>query len=242
MNLMRRGDFLVIAHRGHSDGYLENSRESFEVAIAAGADLIETDVRLSGDGTLYCNHDPDLERVRGTDRCIAELPDETLDELNVMRLSDVLEVARGRVAVLLDLKLAYRDYPMLVHDAVRAENMQSSVVFGVRSVAQAQALHQRASDAVILGFLNDRAEFPAFFAAGGGIARLWEDEADEASVAAARAGNHPVWITAGQRKTGTAGEIDEARLRRLIALEIDGVLVNAPGRALTLRNEATALS
>lgn len=237
MNLMRRGDFLVIAHRGYSDGYVENSREAFEAAIAAGADLIETDVRLSSDGTLYCNHDPDLERVRGTDRSIAELPDESLDELNVLRLSDVLEIARDRVGVLLDLKLAYRDYPVLVHDAVRAQDMQSSVVFGVRSVAQAQALHQRAPDAVILGFLNDRRDFPAFFVAGGGIARLWEDEADAASVAAARAGNHPVWITTGQRKDGTAGEIDEARLRRLIALEIDGVLVNAPDRALALRNE-----
>ena len=242
MNLLRRGDFLVIAHRGHSDGYAENSREAFEAAIAAGADLIETDVRLSGDGTFYCNHDPDLERVRGTDRCIAELPDESLDELNVLRLADVLEIARGRVGVLLDLKLAYRDYPVLVHDAVCTLNMEASVVFGVRSVAQAQALHQKARDVAILGFLNDRADIPAFFAAGGGIARLWEDEADAATVAAARGGNHPVWITAGQRKNGTAGEIDEARLRRLIALEIDGVLVNAPGRALALRNEMTALS
>jgi len=240
MNLMRRGDFLVIAHRGHSEGYVENSRDAFEAAIAAGADLIETDVRLSGDGTLYCNHDPDLERVRGTDRCIAELPDETLDALSVLRLSDVLTIARGRVGVLLDLKLAYRDYPVLVHDAVRDEDMAASVVYGVRSVAQAQALHQRALDAVILGLLNDRADFPAFFAAGGGIARLWEDEADAQSVAAARVGNHPVWITAGQRKDGSAGEIDEARLRRLIALEIDGVLVNAPDRALALRRETAA--
>ncbi len=237
MNLMRRGDFLVIAHRGYSDGYLENSRDAFEAAIAAGADLIETDVRLSGDGTFYCNHDPDLERVRGTDRCIAELPDATLDELNVMRLTDVLEIARGRVGVLLDLKLAYRDYPVLVDDAVREANMQASVVFGVRSVVQAQALHQRAPDRVILGFLSNPRDFPAFFAAGGSIARLWEDEATAATVAAARCGNHPVWITAGQRSNGTAGEIDEARLRRLIDLEIDGVLVNAPGRALALRAE-----
>ncbi len=55
-----------------------------------------------------------------------------------------------------------------------------------------------------------------------------------------RGGGNPVWITAGQRKAGTAGEIDEVRLRRLIDLEIDGVLVNAPGRALALRREETA--
>lgn len=237
MNLMRRGDFLVIAHRGHSDGHVENSRDAFEAAIVAGADLIETDVRLSGDGTLYCNHDPDLERVRGTDRCIAELPDEALDELGVMRLADVLEIARGRAGVLLDLKLAYRDYPVLVHEAVRDLGMQSSVVFGVRSVAQAETLRLKAPDAVILGFLASPRDIPAFYAVGGGIARLWEDEATADSVAAARGGNHPVWVTAGQRKAGTAGEIDEERLRRLVALEIDGVLVNAPGRALALRAE-----
>ncbi|HEU0070375.1 MAG TPA: glycerophosphodiester phosphodiesterase family protein [Alphaproteobacteria bacterium] len=240
MNLMRRGDFLVIAHRGHSDGYVENSREAFEAAIEAGTDLIETDVRLSGDGTMFCNHDPDLERVRGTDRSIAELPDSALDALGVLRLTEVLEIARGRVGVLLDLKLAYRDYPVLVYETVRDLGMQSSVVFGVRSPGQAQALHSKAPDAVILGFLNSPADIPIFYAAGGGIARLWEDEATAASVAAARGGNHPVWITAGQRKAGTAGEIDEVRLRRLIDLEIDGVLVNAPGRALALRREETA--
>ncbi|HEY4134684.1 MAG TPA: glycerophosphodiester phosphodiesterase family protein [Alphaproteobacteria bacterium] len=238
MNLMRRGDFLVIAHRGYSNKHPENSREAFEAAIAAGADLIETDVRLSGDGTLYCNHDPDLERVRGTDRCIAELTDDSLDQLNVLRLANVLEIARGRVGVLLDLKLAYRDYPVLVHDAVSLLDMQASAVFGVRSVAQAQTLHAKAPDAAILGLLQSRADFPAFFAAGGSIARLWEDEADEQTVMAARHGNHPVWITAGGRKEAMAvGDIDAPRLRRLVDLEIDGVLVNEPVEALMLRNE-----
>jgi hypothetical protein len=104
-------------------------------------------------------------------------------------------------------------------------------------VNQAQTLYNHAPDAAILGFLQSRNDFPAFFAAGGSIARLWEDEADEQTVAAARDGNHPVWITAGLRQEGiAAGDIDAVRLRRLVDLEIDGVLVNEPARALVLRN------
>lgn len=236
----RQRDFLVIAHRGYSSGHPENSRESFEAAIHAGADLIETDVRLSADGTLYCNHDPDLERVRGTGRTIAELPDAALDALNVLRLADVLDIARGRAGVLLDLKLAYRDYPLLVHERVCDLDMQTSVVFGVRNVAQAESLHLGAPDAAILGFLPRPQDIPSFLAAGGGIARLWEEEADAQSLRAAHGrDDNPVWVTTGLRQAGmAAGDADEARLRRLIALGVDGVLVNDPTLALRLRTES----
>lgn len=238
----RRGEFLVVAHRGYSASYPENGREAFEASIRAGADLIETDVRLSADGTMFCSHDPDLERVLGTSRTIAELSDEALDALSVMRLSDVLDLARGRIGVLLDLKLKYRDYPVLVYDFVHGMAMQSSTVFGVRTVEQAEALHRHAPDAAILGFLPRSDDIPAFFAAGGGIARLWEDETDDAALAAARrAGNHPVWVTAGLRRQGIApGDIDAARLRRLIDLGVDGLLVNDPAQALRLRAAQSA--
>ena len=48
---------LVIAHRGHSARYPENTLEAYRAAITSGADLVETDARLSVDGVVIASHD-----------------------------------------------------------------------------------------------------------------------------------------------------------------------------------------
>ncbi|PJJ58418.1 glycerophosphoryl diester phosphodiesterase [Mumia flava] len=61
----------VVAHRGAS-GYLpEMTLEAFDLAIRQGADLVETDVAVTGDGELVLRHDPELSAT--TD--ISERPD-----------------------------------------------------------------------------------------------------------------------------------------------------------------------
>jgi glycerophosphoryl diester phosphodiesterase len=232
--LLRKPDRpLVIAHRGFSAKHPESTPAAFEAAIACGADFIETDVRLSNDGTLYCNHDPHLERTRGTDKTIAGLHDQALDALEIMRLSDVLDLAKGRINILLDLKLVYADYPLVVLDEVNARGMAGAVIIGVRSVAQAATLHAKAPNQTILGFLKEQSDIPGFYDAGGAIGRLWEEDVNADSVTQARGNGNPVWVTAGLTKSGEApGQIDAARLHRLQALGIDGVLVNDPEAAL----------
>jgi glycerophosphoryl diester phosphodiesterase len=234
MNLVRKADRpLVIAHRGFSARHPENTPEAFEAAIVAGADFIETDIRLSNDGTLFCNHDPHLERTRGSDKTIASLHDDALDALEIMRLSAVLELAKGRVPVLLDLKLTYANYPLIVLEEVNRHQMAESVVLGVRTAAQAETLHASAPNQTILGFLKEESEIPAFHAAGGTIGRLWEEDVTAPSLRQAGRGDHPVWVTAGLRQAGEApGEIDAPRLQRLHTLGVDGVLVNDPEAAL----------
>jgi glycerophosphoryl diester phosphodiesterase len=51
---------LVLAHRGGIERARENTMRSFEDAIAAGADYIETDVRHSADGVGFLIHNPEL--------------------------------------------------------------------------------------------------------------------------------------------------------------------------------------
>lgn len=234
MLIARRADRpLVIAHRGFSAKHPENTPEAFEAAIASGADFIETDVRLSNDGTLYCNHDPHLERTRGSDRTIADLQDDALDALEIARLATVLELAKGRIPVLLDLKLTYANYPLVVLEEVNRHQMADSVILGVRTVAQAAALHAEAPKQTVLGFLKEESEIPAFYRAGGTIGRLWEEDVTAHSIRRAGTSEHPVWVTAGLRQTGEApGQIDTPRLQRLRQLGVDGVLVNDPEAAL----------
>lgn len=54
---------LVIAHRGFSSIAPENTLQSFELALAAGADLVELDYRQTADGQLVVIHDADLDRT-----------------------------------------------------------------------------------------------------------------------------------------------------------------------------------
>lgn len=53
----------VIAHRGNRAHAPENTIESFRQAVAAGADAIEFDLRLSRDGEVVVFHDPTLDRT-----------------------------------------------------------------------------------------------------------------------------------------------------------------------------------
>ena len=54
---------LAIAHRGDPVTAVENTMPAFEAALAAGADMIELDVRLSRDGVPIVIHDADLGRI-----------------------------------------------------------------------------------------------------------------------------------------------------------------------------------
>jgi glycerophosphoryl diester phosphodiesterase len=104
---------LVVAHRGDSIRHPENTLPAFEAAVAAGADAVELDVRLSADGVLVVSHDPDLERTAGTSANVCDLTVEQLGRLNVGRpeepvriptLNEVLQRMAGRVRVDIEIK------------------------------------------------------------------------------------------------------------------------------------------
>jgi len=54
---------LVIGHRGFSTVAPENTLPSFELALEAGADIVELDYRQTADGQLVAIHDPELDRT-----------------------------------------------------------------------------------------------------------------------------------------------------------------------------------
>ncbi len=68
----------ITAHRGASYQAPENTLAALEGAIDAGADYMELDVRLSGDGQVIVAHDDNLRRLTGIDRRLSEM---TLDEI-----------------------------------------------------------------------------------------------------------------------------------------------------------------
>jgi glycerophosphoryl diester phosphodiesterase len=134
----------VVAHRGYSARWPENTVASCRAAIAAGADFVEADVRFSADGTLFCFHDPVLSRLTGSSREIAACPDA---ELRAVRyageapaaFAEIVAEISGKAGLLVDVKLAGEDVLQGVHRVLEAAAWPENVWLGLRSAGQAEA-------------------------------------------------------------------------------------------------------
>ena len=69
---------LLVAHRGYSDKYPENTMIAFQKAIEDGFDGIETDVHKTKDGQLVLCHD---EKINRTSNGKGYIKDYTYEEL-----------------------------------------------------------------------------------------------------------------------------------------------------------------
>lgn len=72
----------IIAHRGYSGVFPENTRCAFAGALDIGVDYIELDVQLSADGQVMVFHDGDLARVTGQSGSIADYSRDELLEMD----------------------------------------------------------------------------------------------------------------------------------------------------------------
>lgn len=97
----------VIAHRGASADEVENTLPAFERAIAEGADYLELDVQASADGALVVFHDLDLDRLTPLSGPLRRRPLAELREVGIATLEEVVETARGRVGLMVELKRAH---------------------------------------------------------------------------------------------------------------------------------------
>ena len=74
--------FQIIAHRGYSDVFPENTLAAFQGALDIGVDYIELDVQLTKDGQAVISHDDTLLRTTGLDARICDLTCDELEELD----------------------------------------------------------------------------------------------------------------------------------------------------------------
>ncbi|HET6201191.1 MAG TPA: glycerophosphodiester phosphodiesterase [Planctomycetota bacterium] len=119
---------LVIGHRGAPLAAPENSLASFEAALRAGADAVECDARLSRDGAVLLHHDETLDRTTdGTGR-VAEKRREELRALRlrgggerIPLLSELLDLCRGRLGVLVEAKVDRPGEAFPLVDAILGE-------------------------------------------------------------------------------------------------------------------------
>ncbi len=131
-------DVVIIAHRGGGAVAPENTIAAFEQGIADGADWLELDVQEDAEGTVVIGHDRDLMRVGATNLEIypataSDLAtidigshfDARFSDQRVPTLKEVLELAKGRAGVCIELKYYGHDTNLeqKVVDLVEATGM-----------------------------------------------------------------------------------------------------------------------
>ncbi len=104
---------LVATHRGQRFTAPENTLSSFQRAIDAGVDMIETDIRMTKDHELVIMHDPTVDRTTDGTGLIREM---TLREFKALNAANDFEGFARESAPTLEefLKLCARHDNMLI--------------------------------------------------------------------------------------------------------------------------------
>lgn len=94
----------------------ENTMSAFIQAVKDGADIIETDLHLSGDDRFICIHDPTTDRTMNASRVVSEMTYNKLKELHALGkngqptdegipvLEEIADFLPKNVALALELK------------------------------------------------------------------------------------------------------------------------------------------
>ncbi len=232
----------IIAHRGFSGRYPENTLLAFAKAIEAGAEMIELDVHLTADEQIVVIHD--LELGRTTDG-IGPVDAYTLEELRkfnaaklwpglpfepIPTLRAVLALTQGKVQVNIELKNAARQRRL--PELVAAELSKWG--------DPAQFLFSSFEHGVIAQLRKTWPRFPA--------AILYDAEADPIAKAKAVSAQalHPHFksITAEEiakaHEAGLAVNVwtvnDPQTMAGFLQWKVDGIITNYPDLLLTLRD------
>lgn len=107
--LSHGGPFQAIAHRGDPSNHRENTLPGIASALAAGAEVVEIDIKTTADGDVVLLHDDTLERLWGDPRLITDVHADDLPRLGdgdhrIPLLADALRlIGRSSAALLIDM-------------------------------------------------------------------------------------------------------------------------------------------
>jgi glycerophosphoryl diester phosphodiesterase len=224
-----------IAHRGASAYEPENTLRAFERAIEMGATMIELDVHLSRDGHVVVIHDAELSRLTNGAGRVAEL---TLDEIQqfdaglaerVPSLAEVVEMARGRVQLYVELK--GQNTPEPVVNLLRVRDLREQVIVGSFFPWLSQKvkfLEPSIRTSVLIRRQDREAEFVEWAVAveADYVHPCWE----HASPTPHRLLTPTAIASIRQRGLGVIVWHEErpAELRALVKLDVDGICTDTP--------------
>ncbi|TSI15085.1 glycerophosphodiester phosphodiesterase family protein [Brevibacterium aurantiacum] len=247
---------LVIAHRGASADYPENTIPAFVAAIDQGTDMLEIDVHMNADGELVVIHDVTVERttnarVAHPDRTdysvksmttaeIASLDagswkSESFAGVRVPHLAEVLDLVHvTRTGLLLEVKLPTQ-YPGFAQALV--ESLTASPDYLDRALAAGMLVVQSGDWAFIREFHALAPEIPV-----GVLGRPCPDELRDFATWVDQV--NPQYIAADATFLGHVHELGMSSLvwtvdsvedmEKAVDLGADGIITNRPDRLVAV--------
>jgi glycerophosphoryl diester phosphodiesterase len=193
---------LVIAHRGASWELPENTLPAFERAIERGADFVEFDVHATATGELVVTHDPPRRRT------------------GLPTLEEVLDLCRGRIGVMVELKrpYRYRRFDVVPRTLALLDDDAVVVCFERGAIATVRALRPE------LRTIQHVALVPIRVAAARGCWAVGFEDGRATARALARAQRLGL-------ETTVYTVNDERRVRELAALGVTGIFTDRPDLA-----------
>jgi glycerophosphoryl diester phosphodiesterase len=248
---------LVVAHRGASATEAENTLPAFAAAVAAGADVVEFDVRITADGEAVVMHDVDVSRTTDGQGRVRDL---TLDEIKRLRiqtrdggstgvptLEEALRYCSSRVGVDIEIKNIPGEPGYDAGREVVAEQVvklldkfafDGPVLITSFNPATLGRIRDLAP-AAVTGFLSTEALDPrsalALAVDQGHAFVLPQAEAVEAAGAPFVRECRAAGVRVG---TWTVDHLD--RMARLFGMGVDAVATNDPAAAVPIREAARA--
>lgn len=162
-----RKGILIAAHRGVSGGNIPcNSIAAFEAALRQGADILETDLALSGDGVLLAFHPKKEQCHLNMDVHLNEMTMEQIRQLRyvnidndptpygILTLDEFLESFKNRC--LINLDHGWDDDLALMIRAIRRHAMEDQIL--VKTPAKLkyfQAMEELAPDMMFMPIYKD---------------------------------------------------------------------------------------
>jgi glycerophosphoryl diester phosphodiesterase len=222
----------IIGHRGApSAASPENTLASVSAALAAGADGVEVDVRLTADDVPVCLHDAGLSRVAGVRRGLRSLASTELTGVRVQghvipTVAEVVaRVPAGRTLVL-DLKPEQRPRRLVVQTLAALSPARADVVLSSSDPSLLDACARLAPDVPRAAILSDSSRTSSWIAAS--VRR--GDTALHVPLRVVFAMPELVQSARSyglQVRAWTVNRVVDARL--LSVLAVDGVITDVPG-------------
>ncbi len=238
----------IVAHRGASIAFPENTLEAYQGAIEAGAHLFEIDLRRTKDGALVSLHDNTLDR---TTNATGPVGHKTLQELRALdaggwhsnkfagatipTFREILETAGTSAGVLIDLKSEDPAYRQQIVSEIKSYGDPKRILFGVRSVEAAQFFRKQLPESRQIGLIPDEDSIEAFAKAGVETIRLWPRWLSNASlVPRVRRAGAKLHVGAG------AGAGSREEVEPLLAHQPDSLSSDDPARLIRTLKELAA--
>ncbi|MGB5717222.1 MAG: glycerophosphodiester phosphodiesterase, partial [Gammaproteobacteria bacterium] len=236
----------VVAHRGAAGKAPENTLASIRAAIADASDWLEIDVQETADGEVIVIHDSDFMNLAGVDLKVWDATLEQLRDIDVgswfdprfsaervPTLVEVLEAARGKAHVVIELKYYGHDQQLeqRVVDIVEQMGMADEVAIMSLKYEGVQKIRALRPDWRI-GLLSATA-----------IGDLASLDVDFLAVATGMATPGFVRHSHEQGKQVFVWTVNDAvSLSRMMSLGVDGVITDEPALAREVIEERADLN